>query len=408
MTELQRLELRASEIRTRLNELAGVSEWTAEQRAENDQLTSEFSEVESRRRSALITQAEQIERTVPVQDRDDPEGRELRALEQRAQFRPFLEAALGGRLDGAELELQQAHGLTGAAFPITMLQAEERAVATIHAGTTTNTADNYQAPAREVVPQVFPASATTFLGIETPTIPAGQANYPVMVGGAGAGSTAFGTAHAEGTGEIEIYTLEPERVQAALRYNRKQQALLPEIDSAFRMNLSDALSSAMDNQVLNRATDGLYAALAAPADATAEAAYADYRSLITGRVDGVYASGPMEVRALIGPATYVHAESKFRGDHTEESAYEMMKRISGGVMVCSHVPAVASKDQIALTARATGLTHAVAPIWMGVDVIHDEVTSADKGEIVLTAIMLFNVKVVRAAGFTLVDLQVES
>ena len=41
----------------------------------------------------------------------------------------------------------------------------------------------------------------------------------------------------------------------------------------------------------------------------------------------------------------------------------------------------------------------VAPMWEGVDIIYDEVTQAKKGQIVLTAVLLYAVKILRADGF---------
>ena len=41
----------------------------------------------------------------------------------------------------------------------------------------------------------------------------------------------------------------------------------------------------------------------------------------------------------------------------------------------------------------------VAPVWEGVTLIPDEVTKASTGQIVITAVMLYAVKIIRAAGF---------
>ena len=41
----------------------------------------------------------------------------------------------------------------------------------------------------------------------------------------------------------------------------------------------------------------------------------------------------------------------------------------------------------------------VAPVWEGVTLIPDEVTKAANGQIVVTAVMLYSVKLLRAAGF---------
>ena len=75
-----------------------------------------------------------------------------------------------------------------------------------------------------------------------------------------------------------------------------------------------------------------------------------------------------------------------------------MMRVSGGVRVSAHVPAVASKKQNAILRRGMR-RDAVAPVWEGVTIIPDEVTKAKAGQIVITAVMLHAVKILRADGF---------
>ena len=60
MTAAQTLELRASEIRQRLNAIAGMDDLSEDVRAESDKLTEEYASVETKRRAALI--AEDAER----------------------------------------------------------------------------------------------------------------------------------------------------------------------------------------------------------------------------------------------------------------------------------------------------------------------------------------------------------
>ena len=48
---------------------------------------------------------------------------------------------------------------------------------------------------------------------------------------------------------------------------------------------------------------------------------------------------------------------------------------------------------------------AVAPIWQGVSLIVDEITLASKGQIKITAVMLYAASVLRKDGFNIVDLK---
>ena len=107
MRDSQRLVLRAGEIRTRLSELAGVTELSDEQRSEIDTLRNEYGDVERRQAAALIAE------DVPEETRTDEtsEDGELRELRGRVQFTEYVGAALEMRAaSGAELEYNQTLG----------------------------------------------------------------------------------------------------------------------------------------------------------------------------------------------------------------------------------------------------------------------------------------------------------
>ena len=102
MTTSQTLELRASEIRQRLNAIAGMDDLSDDVRAESDKLTEEYADVETRRRAALIAEdAERVETHATVHV--DAETRERLRLRDRSTLGGFLQAAMAGRLPGGEL-----------------------------------------------------------------------------------------------------------------------------------------------------------------------------------------------------------------------------------------------------------------------------------------------------------------
>ena len=43
--------------------------------------------------------------------------------------------------------------------------------------------------------------------------------------------------------------------------------------------------------------------------------------------------------------------------------------------------------------------NAVCPVWEGVTIVRDEVTHAEEGWIMITAVALYSFKVLRAAGY---------
>ncbi|MYF31275.1 MAG: hypothetical protein F4169_20950 [Gammaproteobacteria bacterium] len=395
MTELQRLELRSSEIRGRLNELAGIDGWTDEQRSENDRLTSEYQEVESRRRAALVTQQESVEQTVPLSDRLDPEGRELRSMLQRAELGRIVHGVVERRAsDGVERELQQHYGLGDDSIPLALL-TEQRADAQ------TQAPSDVGAQQHPIIPAIFPMSAAAFLGVDMPTVGVGEAVYTVLADGTSASSPAEGAAVDSVAATLTAHTISPARLQVEHEFSLEDKARLAGMSEALRLNLSNALSSAVDKKVI----DGLLLASASGGigdvtDPTAVATYADYRSSVTDQVDGQYAADGGSIRVLLGADTYQHADSLYRGTATDESALEVMMRLAGGLRVSAHVPAVASTIQQGIAARALGAMHAVCPLWEGVRIIYDPYTKSENGLERLVAVMLYGVDVLRASGFT--------
>lgn len=97
----------------------------------------------------------------------------------------IMHAAIEHRAtDGAEAEIQ-AHFKIGAnQVPLEMLRVEQRAI--------TTAPTNTQANQDMIIPAVFPASVAEFLGIYRPTVPAGDAAYPVLTNDSAVRGTILG------------------------------------------------------------------------------------------------------------------------------------------------------------------------------------------------------------------------
>ena len=115
-------------------------------------------------------------------------------------------------------------------------------------------------------------------------------------------------------------------------------------------------------------------------------------------IDGRYASMSDDIRMVMGPATYAHAGSVYRTANSDISALENLMTNSGGVRTSAHVPAPSVNDQDVIVRK--GMRRAmVQPVWIGLDIIYDELTRAAFGEVVLTAVALFSQKIIRADDF---------
>lgn len=401
MTALQKLLLRASEIRETLNGYGSATELlTPEQNTEVETLQREYKDTETKIRSLQIAADTSLE---PATDPPlDPQRTEFDTLIRRAEFGHYLAGALGAPLEGREAEINKELGLDWNAFPIDLFR---RAVTP---GPTT-VATNMQT----VLPPVFNNSTVSFLGIPMPTVAAGDAEYPVLTSKPSVKGPFKGSeSAAETTGAFTVTTIDPRRLQASFFYRRRDQARFGQLDTSLRRVLAPALQEAFDKLVLS-GTNGLFGKdeQGSPKDVLAANASAAQATFVTylseagyARVDGAYAATAQDVRTLVGTATYANMGTTYQ-TNTGVSALAQLGTVTGGVRVSAHVPAVASKKQSAII-RIGNRRDYVAPIWRGVTLIPDEITKAATGEIVITAIMLAGNRLIRAAGFRKQEFQI--
>ena len=395
MRKRDRLLLEQSENRQNLNSLLAKDELSEAERGTLGTLTKRAQELEIEIRAAIVAEPDATEtRTEP-----DAASRELRALEAGASIGAIFAATLEHRsTDGQTAELQQHLKLSANQIPIALLRDMERQSLEVRAVTPapSDVAQNQS----EIIPAVFPMSCAAFLAFDTPTVGIGESVYPVLSTSADPGTPAENAAQAETTGAFTADVLSPSRIQASFFYSREDRARFMGMDSALRMNLSDALSDKLDQQILNGANGLLNGTNLANHNVSAVTSYANYRDLLGfGRVDGKFAGTVGDLRIVLGSSTYGHAAKSFRSDNAgDRAALEDLMAVTGGVKVSAHVPAASGNKQNCVIRLGTR-RDAVAPIWEGVTLIPDEITKAGNGQIVLTAVMLHAVKILRTDGF---------
>ena len=115
-----------------------------------------------------------------------------------------------------------------------------------------------------------------------------------------------------------------------------------------------------------------------------------YAAAFASHIDGLFATMPGDVRGLVGPHTLRHMASTFGTTAGDRSSYAMLAADFGDVRATRRIANPASNIQQAIIRRANpaGDRVAVAPVWMGLKLIRDPYTSAGKGEIVVTGIVL--------------------
>ena len=387
MTRTQKIQVRHSELR---QEIATLLDVESEKRAEDHEarmktLSGEFRSLEDDLQAAILT-----EEPEEKPEEKPAEEREHESLAERCDVGAIFAAALEHRAtEGPEAELQQHYKLAAHQIPLAML--ETRAVTPAP----TNVGQMQQA----IIPGVFPQSVSAFLGVDMPRVGVGEAVFPVLSTNADVKTPAESGEAAETTGSFSADVLSPKRLQASFFYSREDRARFVGMDSALRENLSMALSDALDKQVVAGTNGLLTGTNLANNNVSAVTSFASYRShLLYGRVDGKYALGAGDIRIVVGGGTFAHAASQYRSNNADFNALDSLMKDSGGVRVSAHVPAVSGNKQNAIVRRGTR-RDAVAPIWEGVSLIPDEITKAKDGQIVITAVMLYAVKILRADGF---------
>ena len=174
MTDAQVLELRASEIRSRLAELAQVIELDVEQRSEMDLLAKEYQTNETRQRALKIAGDVPPE---PTETREDSEGKELRELRSNVQFGKYIAAALAGSgvQNGAELEYNQHRGIAANYFPMEFLSPTPLETRAARDG-------DAMASQASWLDRVMAGTAAERLGVSFRTVAPGVATFPVTDG----------------------------------------------------------------------------------------------------------------------------------------------------------------------------------------------------------------------------------
>ena len=232
MLTSQKLQIRGSEVRQRLNAIAGMDELTDEIRAEADALGVELGDVETRYRAAMRAEGDAVE--AAGQPVEDAAAREMRVIMAEADLGRFMKAAQGGAaLTGREAELSEHYKLQGGDFPIEMLRQADVA---------TFTGDEPSA-SRAPLPILFPSSVSQFAGVAIDVVGVGEHAHPILKTGATPEVLARKGTNTESTATFESTTLTPKRIEASVSYTVEDMAVFGYLDSALRQNLAASLQN---------------------------------------------------------------------------------------------------------------------------------------------------------------------
>ena len=383
MEKTLEIELKISECRQKLTDLL-------EKDAENEEvgtLTVELRQLDRQLMAQKLISPEPSTKTVT----GTPEGREMRQLVNRASLGKMMAGiADDGQGNGAERELRQARNLPDNYVPWDML--EKRAAVDVSGDEEGNTTPWIQ--------RVFPMSAAAFCGVDVQTVPVGQVLVPAITTGVTIGFVAAGVAQAESSPEAAVTTLSPRRGTGNFPINKEDLAVFPMMESAWRMELTDAVQNAIDVDLLTLASKGLLVAGGTdptdPADATTAA---EFLADVYGAVDGALASSINQVKLLVGPETYGFMGGLLYDTGSGVTVADKMASIGVEVMVSDNVGPYTQMDQDGLVVVGPPRRNSIGVMWNGVEIIRDEFTKAPEGQIKFTVAVMWDFENVRSAGY---------
>ena len=429
MTTRQKLELRLSKVRTRLNEIAGLEgdDFTPEVREETATLEAEYGDLEVRHRAAILSEgAEEAEAVGLFEDgSEDGDTAEVRALLGRVSFSDYMKAAAqGGGLRGAALELASALGVPaegpggGVAVPWRMFLADPLGKPEARAFTTTT---NYGGPVgqRPILQRLFGPGIMDALGVRMDTVPVGRTEWPLITAGVTPDQKTEGTA-ADTPVAITFAqeVLKPKRLTGAYEYTHEMAASVTDLEQAIRRDLADAVKSKMSGLIItgDEATnaqepDGFATTLAVPSNAGAVAAYSDYAGAHAQGVDGLHATTEKEVGSVIGVDVYRHAASVYQAGSGESGSEGLARR--GRACVASPYVGLATGMQHKLNIFHAGGGNggamrgdSVAAMWPTLEIVRDIYSKASQG-VILTWVTLWDAQTAfRSAAYSRVAFQI--
>ena len=398
MTPTQKVQIRMSETRERVNDLAGAE--SADDISRRDKLSAELKAQETELRAAI----EADDAATTPEPRDDAESRELTELRSKVGMGAYVGAAMERRgvSNGAELELNQALGIPGDYFPMSLL--EDRAAISGDA----------QSNEQAWVDRVFAASAAARVGVSFRTVAPGVTSVPVTTAGATGAQRGTTQAATNAAYTVGVTELKPKRQAVHTIFSVEDAMRLPGLEEAITRDLRGAVVDAVDKAVFigdatanPNAGDIVGFTTAGITEVTITQANkiltAGVISEFAGLVDGQYAAGMGDLRLVLSVGAnklWVSTIPNASSGNNESIAQIMAGnglswQVRGGIEENS-----ANGDYGAFIGLARGIEGAaVAAVYDAGQLIRDPYSDADTGEVRLTLNYLWDFQVPRTDNF---------
>ena len=385
MTAGQRIRVRLSEVRERLNTIAGLSgdDLTAEVRSESEALHNEYGDLELRHRAAIVAEGEAETGATTEPDAEERERRELRS---RARVSDFVVGAVTERpVTGASAEFADALGVAGY-MPFDLLNdAEERAV-------TPGPSAESVTVTRPTIPAAFARTDAAALGVSMPLVPGGESHFVNLTTAPPAGFKAKDADADSTAAAFSLTKRTPGRITGQFVVRLEDMALLPSMETDLRRGIASRMADSLDKEVIDGdgSAPNLSGLFNQATDVTADTEIETFAKAVAryaALVEGTHANGWGDLRALIGPPTFARLASQFQSNG-DMSVFDYLAGKLGLLRVSTRVPAVASMAQKGVVVRMAQGQPVSVPMWKGVEMIVDRYTQAAKGQRLVTAVSL--------------------
>ena len=402
MTAVQTIQVRMSETREKLNGLVEIRVDDAGKLAEREKLTAELKAQEVELRAAIKAEADAS--TTTSEPSEDAESRELTELRGRVGMGAYVGAAMERRgvSNGAELELNQALGIPGDYFPMSLL--EDRAAISGDA----------QSNAQAWVDRVFAESAAARVGVSFRTVAPGVTSVPVTTAGATGAQRGTTQAATNAAYTVGVTELKPKRQAVHTIFSVEDAMRLPGLEEAITRDLRGAVVDAVDKAVFigdatanPNAGDIVGFTTAGINEVTITQANkiltAGVISEFAGLVDGQYAAGMGDLRLVLSVganklwvSTIPNATTGNNASIAQIMAGNGLSwQVRGGIEDNS-----ANGDYGAFIGLARGIEGAaVAAVYDAGQLVRDPYSDADTGEVRLTLNYLWDFQVPRTDNF---------
>ena len=396
MTNVQKLQIRQSEIRERLNELSNPeTELSDDGKAELNKLMAEMAEIEPKLRGAIVAEQESIESRNDGSSSDS----QLDGLRQRASVSEYIRQAVNGQpLSGACLELNQelkivpVRGQGGGV----LMPVEQLALRADVANTTTTAADADETQRRPIFSRLFATGVSEVMGVRYDSVPVGLIEYPILTDASTPAMTAEGadaadTVAASWNSEV----LKPKRLIAQYELTSESIATIPGLDAALSSDLQSAMSDQMNREVISgdgtgANVRGLDTAITFPNDPSGIVSQTDALGWPLTGIDGLHASTESEISIAMGPGTYKKiATTLFSG--TTDNVFDVYRKRGIMFVTSAHIQPKTNIERLYIHAgRDLSRGDSVSGIWPSMELLRDPYTKAGESKTIVTAVMLWD------------------